>query len=222
MNKSRFIEQLNLYLDNELSDSEVEEFLADMRSDPEKLRVYSEYCRIHKACTCLGGYRFSSSSIRKSWLHCVSALGGIAAAFGLVAFGGIKMVSTLSPVGVSETELASTEEARFMIDPTSRLDSFEVEDSADQILGLVRWDSDAEEWRQGLILSRKRESDALFHQAVFNSTENQGSAGSWETLFNSRSQGVEGRFGVVRASATSSSIYNPVYLRADSDFETSR
>lgn len=51
MTKSRFIELLNLYLDNELTPREVGELMAEARAHPDRLALYREYCRIHRACS---------------------------------------------------------------------------------------------------------------------------------------------------------------------------
>jgi len=213
MNKSRFIEQLNLYLDNELSESEVEEFLAALRADPEKRRVYNQYRQIHSACGCL---RRSSHRPRKSWVHRFSAIGGIAAAFGLVAFGGVRLISTIVPPNLSVAD-----EAHFEVDQMT-LASIEENETVDGILNLARLDADGEDWRQGLILATDRDRDAFFQQAVFESNNSRSAAGSWESVFNTPSQRGDNAFGVVRASATSSSIYNPVYLRSGGDFDRNR
>lgn len=50
MTEERFIEQLNLYIDRELSGDEVLEIEAAIAESPERQRIYAQYCRIERAC----------------------------------------------------------------------------------------------------------------------------------------------------------------------------
>lgn len=49
MNDERFIEQLNLYIDRELSADEVTEIEAAIAADPARQRIYAQYCKIERA-----------------------------------------------------------------------------------------------------------------------------------------------------------------------------
>lgn len=50
MNDRRFIELLNLYVDQELSDQEARELEREIADRPDRRRVYSQYCRMQRAC----------------------------------------------------------------------------------------------------------------------------------------------------------------------------
>jgi anti-sigma factor RsiW len=51
MNESRFIELLNLYVDQQLSGSEAAELELEIKTNPLRHRTYRQYCRMQKACT---------------------------------------------------------------------------------------------------------------------------------------------------------------------------
>ena len=51
MKESKFIELLNLYVDHQLSPAEAELLEAEVRGNPERRRVYRQYCQMQKACT---------------------------------------------------------------------------------------------------------------------------------------------------------------------------
>jgi hypothetical protein len=53
MKDSRYIELLNLYVDNQLTPGEAAELEAEVQRSPERRKVYAQYCRMHKACTLL-------------------------------------------------------------------------------------------------------------------------------------------------------------------------
>jgi hypothetical protein len=50
MNHERFIEQLNLYIDRELSGDELREIEEAISASPERQRIYRQYCRMEHAC----------------------------------------------------------------------------------------------------------------------------------------------------------------------------
>ena len=54
MNESKFIELLNLYVDHHISPADAALLEAEVRSSPDRRRVYREYCQMQKACTQLG------------------------------------------------------------------------------------------------------------------------------------------------------------------------
>lgn len=83
MNKQRFIERLNLYLDKELSEVESEAFLDAVRNNPEYQRLFVQYCQLHKACAQLGN-RFLERKTTASWRQKAYAVGGMAAAAALL------------------------------------------------------------------------------------------------------------------------------------------
>ena len=53
MKDSKFIELLNLYVDHEITREEAALLEAEIQRDPERRRVYREYCQMQKACTLL-------------------------------------------------------------------------------------------------------------------------------------------------------------------------
>lgn len=53
MKESRYIELLNLYVDHQLTPAEASELEAEVQRNPERRRVYAQYCRMQKACTLL-------------------------------------------------------------------------------------------------------------------------------------------------------------------------
>jgi hypothetical protein len=50
MNDRRFIELLNLYVDQELSPDEARELEQEITHHPDRRRIYSQYCRMQRAC----------------------------------------------------------------------------------------------------------------------------------------------------------------------------
>ncbi|MCF3650191.1 anti-sigma factor family protein [Synoicihabitans lomoniglobus] len=50
MNDERFIEQLNLYIDRELSQDDVREIEAAIAASPERQKIYAQYCKVERAC----------------------------------------------------------------------------------------------------------------------------------------------------------------------------
>jgi hypothetical protein len=87
MNQDRFIELLNLYLDEEISSEDLSDLMAETRSDPTREKVFVEYCRIHKACVQLGT-SYGSRPARRSLRQTLYAIGGLAAAFVLLGMAG--------------------------------------------------------------------------------------------------------------------------------------
>ncbi len=53
MKDSEFIELLNLYLDHEITAADAARLETEVQSNPERRRVYQQYCRMHKACMLL-------------------------------------------------------------------------------------------------------------------------------------------------------------------------
>jgi hypothetical protein len=54
MNDRRFIELLNLYVDQQIDPSESAELEAEVMRSPERRRTYNQYCRLQRACCLLG------------------------------------------------------------------------------------------------------------------------------------------------------------------------
>jgi hypothetical protein len=53
MKESKFVELLNLYIDQEISPSEAELLEEEIQRDPARRRVYLQYCRMHRASAVL-------------------------------------------------------------------------------------------------------------------------------------------------------------------------
>lgn len=53
MKESRFIELLNLYVDQELSPSEAAQLEAEIAANPARRRTYEQYCRMQRGCSLL-------------------------------------------------------------------------------------------------------------------------------------------------------------------------
>ena len=51
MKEPRFIELLNLYVDQQLTATEATELEAELQHNPSRRRTYQQYCRMQKACT---------------------------------------------------------------------------------------------------------------------------------------------------------------------------
>lgn len=54
MNDRRFIELLNLYIDDQIAPSEAAELEAEVMRCPRHRRVYDDYCRLQRGCSLLG------------------------------------------------------------------------------------------------------------------------------------------------------------------------
>jgi len=49
MKDDRFIELVNLYIDRQITPAETGELEAELQADPQRRRVYQQYCRMHRA-----------------------------------------------------------------------------------------------------------------------------------------------------------------------------
>ncbi|MDF3056445.1 MAG: hypothetical protein K0R17_660 [Rariglobus sp.] len=54
MNDRRFIELLNLYVDQQIHPDEASELEAEVLRNPERRRTYDQYCRLQRGCCLLG------------------------------------------------------------------------------------------------------------------------------------------------------------------------
>jgi anti-sigma factor RsiW len=103
MKNAEFMELLNLYLDHEISAADAARLEIEVQSDPERRRVYQQYCQMQKACTMLvadfrtepvtladsRGKRvvpFESASVKGRRSGSIYAIGAVAAAAACVAF----------------------------------------------------------------------------------------------------------------------------------------
>lgn len=53
MKDTKFLELLNLYLDHEISADDAALLEAEIQANPQRRRIYKQYCQIQKACTVL-------------------------------------------------------------------------------------------------------------------------------------------------------------------------
>ncbi|MDQ8205082.1 hypothetical protein [Pelagicoccus sp. SDUM812003] len=112
MNKERFIEKLNLYLDDELSSEESEKLIAAVRRNPEYHRIYLQYRQIHQACAQLGDAYSNPEKAAPAWRQKVYALGGMAAAVGLLALAAQNLSPFVSRPALAEPLIAETPPAK--------------------------------------------------------------------------------------------------------------
>jgi len=87
MNKGRFIELLNLYLDGELDPASERELIEAMNQRAEYKRIYLQYCRLNKACAGLevdGLLQRRGPTLRTA----AYAMGGLAAALAFLVLAG--------------------------------------------------------------------------------------------------------------------------------------
>jgi hypothetical protein len=77
MKESKFIELLNLYVDHEISAEEACLLEQEIAANPERRRVYQQYCRMHRATVLLGSAFSAEAPVpgvpvareeRKAWL----------------------------------------------------------------------------------------------------------------------------------------------------------
>ena len=94
MNDREFIELLNLYLDHEIAPADAARLEAEVRDNPERRRIYLDYCRMQKACGLLAkdfakerpADRQESRSTGFGWAAAGFASFGVVAAGVAVAF----------------------------------------------------------------------------------------------------------------------------------------
>jgi len=109
MKDQEFIELLNLYLDHEITPADAKRLEVEVRSNPERHRVYREYCQLHKGCGVLAAQFVSERAAnpnlaarrRSSNRTVIIAFGSFAAVAACVAlvlfFGGRRKVSPSQP-----------------------------------------------------------------------------------------------------------------------------
>ena len=64
MKTDKFIELLNLYIDEEIDSSEVALLEAEIAKNSDRRKIYNEYCQIHQA-SCLLGEQFKQASAKR-------------------------------------------------------------------------------------------------------------------------------------------------------------
>ena len=94
MKESRFIELLNLYIDQQITPEEAAQLEEDILANPRHRRTYQQYCRMHRACTLVfanaesdradGVVPFEPAARRSAWKYYATGLAA-AACVGFVA-----------------------------------------------------------------------------------------------------------------------------------------
>ena len=114
MKDTEFIELLNLYLDAEISPADASRLEAEVQRNPERYRVYQQYCRMQKACTLLAAdftsdvpaaVALKSAPQRASALN-LYAIAGVMAAAACVAF--VFVYRTPAPVPATGSQPSVT------------------------------------------------------------------------------------------------------------------
>ena len=110
MENKRFKELLNLYLDDEIGSADLSKLFSEIRADPNRKKLFIEYCCINKACSRLSSQPDGERFGRRSVIQLIYAFGGLAAAFALLVMAGRNLVPL---IGGGEDTIAfqSTEEA---------------------------------------------------------------------------------------------------------------
>lgn len=91
MKESKFIELLNLYVDRQISASDAALLEAEIQRNPERRKIYREYCQMQKACAILaesfrpqtlpaGGQVVEFPGRRSRWTAATYTMGALAAA----------------------------------------------------------------------------------------------------------------------------------------------
>ncbi|MCH6254963.1 hypothetical protein MLD52_00265 [Puniceicoccaceae bacterium K14] len=83
MSRDRFLELLNLYLDDEIQPDEIDELFAAIESSSEYRILYNQYNRMTAACSMLEVVN-AEPKRRRNFSQIVYAVGGMAAAFALI------------------------------------------------------------------------------------------------------------------------------------------
>ena len=94
MNKKRFTELVNLYLDDEICSWDLSDLMEETRMNLERQKVFLDHCRIHKACSLLGD-SFEARRSKRSFKQVAYAVGGLAAAFALLGMAGRNLLPML-------------------------------------------------------------------------------------------------------------------------------
>lgn len=106
MKDSKFIELLNLYVDHQISASDAAVLEAEIQKNPERRRVYRQYCQMQKACSLLaenflteapvGNKVIAAEAPRRRFVPFGYAIGALAAA-ACVAFVAVQRIGVNQP-----------------------------------------------------------------------------------------------------------------------------
>jgi hypothetical protein len=123
MKDKEFIELLNLYLDHEISAADATRLEVEVQRNPERYRLYQQYCRMHKACTmlsveeaALAPTRAAFENERPAWRPNFGYMfGGVMAAAACVAF--VVMQNGSTDATNRAAELAATPATAPVVSP---------------------------------------------------------------------------------------------------------
>ena len=114
MKDSEFIQLLNLYLDHEISPADAARLEAEVQANPERRKIYQQYCRMQKACKVLTT-DFQTEALKvpdRKVIDFKTATAREARGGGLLTFGGLAAAACLAVVVVlrnkSETQPTQT------------------------------------------------------------------------------------------------------------------
>lgn len=110
MNETRFIELLNLYVDQQLSPQEAAELEAEIQKNPVRHRTYQQYCRMQKACAQLFEHERSVAPASSALTRAMAD-----ADRKVVAFPGRSTRRSIWPVGISIGAIAAAACVAFVV-----------------------------------------------------------------------------------------------------------
>ncbi len=110
MKETRFIELLNLYVDQQLSPQEAAELEAEIQQNPARHRTYRQYCRMQKACAQLFEHERSAAPASTALARAMTD-----ADRKIVAFPGRETRRAIWPVGFSIGAVAAAACVAFVV-----------------------------------------------------------------------------------------------------------
>jgi hypothetical protein len=140
MKDTEFLELLNLYVDHEITSADAARLEAEVQSNPDRRRVYHDYCRMQKACTLLAKDFSEQPAERKvvafephrlGWGSGLFAAAGIAVAAACVTLvlvnrtrtavpgAGAPLPTTVAASNTAPTPATETKAASISAEPTT-------------------------------------------------------------------------------------------------------
>lgn len=117
MNDREFIELLNLYVDKEINPEDALRLEVEVGADPERRKVYDQYCRIQRACGMLSEQLADSAAERTVVFDAdfrasrafplAPVMAGLAAAACITVLFGLRERGTVSPSGTPTVAVES-------------------------------------------------------------------------------------------------------------------
>jgi len=110
MNEPRFIELLNLYVDQQLSPQEAAELESEIQGNPARRRTYQQYCRMQKACAQLFEHERTSAPASTALAQAMAA-----ADRKIIAFPARETRRAIWPIGFSVAAVAAAACVAFVV-----------------------------------------------------------------------------------------------------------